>query len=74
MTLLLCYFTKFGFDPRKKCFLAASFEEVVTYIGIYKDRARYYIYYLYILFIYIIYIYYFIYYITMKDKIEKEIR
>ena len=66
MTLLLCYFTKFGFVPRKKCFLAASFEEVVIYIGIYKDRARYYI--------YIIYIYYFIYYITMKDKIEKEIR
>ena len=51
MTLLLCYFTKFGFDPRKKCFLAASFEEVVIYIGIYKDRARDII---YILFIYII--------------------
>ena len=65
MTLLLCYFTKFGFDPRKKCFLAASFEEVVIYIGIYKDRARDII---YILFIYIIL------YITMKDKIEKEIR
>ena len=61
MTLLLCYFTKVGFVPRKKCFLAASFEEVVIYIGIYKDRARY-------------YIYYYIYYITMKDKIEKEIR
>ena len=67
MTLLLCYFTKFGFVPRKKCFLAASFEEVVIYIGIYKDRARD------IIYIYII-IYYFIYYITMKDKIEKEIR
>ena len=65
MTLLLCYFTKFGFVPRKKCFLAASFEEVVIYIGIYKDRARDII---YILFIYIIL------YITMKDKIEKEIR
>ena len=65
MTLLLCYFTKFGFDPRKKCFLAASFEEVVIYIGIYKDRARDII---YILFIYIIL------YITIKDKIEKEIR
>ena len=63
MTLLLCYFTKFGFVPRKKCFLAASFEEVVIYIGIYKDRARD-----------IIYIYYIIIYITMKDKIEKEIR
>ena len=63
MTLLLCYFTKVGFVPRKKCFLAASFEEVVIYIGIYKDRARD-----------IIYIYYYIYYITMKDKIEKEIR
>ena len=64
MTLLLCYFTKFGFDPRKKCFLAASFEEVVIYIGIYKDRARdiIYIYYYYIIFI------------TIKDKIEKEIR
>ena len=61
--MLLCYFTKFGFDPRKKCFLAASFEEVVIYIGIYKDRARD-----------IIYIYYIIIYITMKDKIEKEIR
>ena len=43
----------------------------MIYIGIYKDRARDII---YILFIYIIYIYYFIYYITMKDKIEKEIR
>ena len=63
MTLLLCYFTKFGFDPRKKCFLAASFEEVVIYIGIYKDRARD-----------IIYIYYYIIFITIKDKIEKEIR
>ena len=63
MTLLLCYFTKVGFVPRKKCFLAASFEEVVIYIGIYKDRARD-----------IIYIYYIIIYITMKDKIEKEIR
>ena len=65
MTLLLCYFTKFGFDPRKKCFLAASFEEVVIYIGIYKDRARDIIYILY---------YYINIYITMKDKIEKEIR
>ena len=60
MTLLLCYFTKVGFVPRKKCFLAASFEEVVIYIGIYKDRARD--------------IYYYIIFITMKDKIEKEIR
>ena len=65
MTLLLCYFTKVGFVPRKKCFLAASFEEVVIYIGIYKDRARDIIY---------IYIYYYIIFITMKDKIEKEIR
>ena len=65
MTLLLCDFTKFGFVPRKKCFLAASFEEVVIYIGIYKDRARDIIYILY---------YYIIIYITMKDKIEKEIR
>ena len=66
MTLLLCYFTKFGFVPRKKCFLAASFEEVVIYIGIYKDRARDIIYY--------IYYYYYIIFITIKDKIEKEIR
>ena len=66
MTLLLCYFTKFGFVPRKKCFLAASFEEVVIYIGIYKDRARDIIYY--------IYYYYYIIFINIKDKIEKEIR